>query len=98
LGKVSFFLWLLLLSFTIICIGSCFRQVESAKKNYHGACKEEKLASMRETNGKGDPAAPADQLKKLTEKVDKCKQDSQKVSALARRSHPPRRPSWFSMH
>lgn len=95
MGKVSFFLWLLLLSFTIICIGSCFRQVESAKKNYHGACKEEKLASMRETNGKADPAVD---LKKLSEKVEKCKQDSQKVSALARRSHPPRRPSWFSMH
>lgn len=43
------------------------------------ACKEEKLASMREANSKAEASVTADQQKKLHEKVDKCKQDSQKV-------------------
>lgn len=47
------------------------------------ACKEEKLASIREANGRGEASVTADQQKKLHEKVDKCKQDSQKVSASA---------------
>ena len=78
-----------LLAFSIMCIASCLHQVEAAKKNYHAACKEEKLASIREANGKADPNTAADQQKKLTEKVDKCKQDSQKVRASARWIHPP---------
>lgn len=45
------------------------------------ACKEEKLASTREANSKGETPMPADQQKKLHEKLDKCKQDSQKVRA-----------------
>lgn len=47
------------------------------------ACKEEKLASTREANSKGEASLTADQQKKLHEKVDKCKQDSQKVRASA---------------
>lgn len=47
------------------------------------ACKEEKLASIREANSKGEASVTADQQKKLHEKVDKCKQDSQKVRASA---------------
>lgn len=47
------------------------------------ACKEEKLASTREANSKGEASVTADQQKKLHEKVDKCKQDSQKVRASA---------------
>lgn len=48
------------------------------------ACKEEKLASIREreANSKGEASVTADQQKKLHEKVDKCKQDSQKVRAV----------------
>lgn len=45
------------------------------------ACKEEKLASTREANSKGEASAAADQQKKLSEKLEKCKQDSQKVRA-----------------
>lgn len=54
-------------------------QMEAAKKTYHMACKEEKLAAAREANGKTEASVTADQQKKLHEKVDKCKQDSQKV-------------------
>ncbi|XP_073324894.1 protein kinase C and casein kinase substrate in neurons protein 1 [Pagrus major] len=55
------------------------KELEAAKKSYHMACKEEKLASIREANSKGEASVTADQQKKLTEKVDKCKQDSQKA-------------------
>lgn len=46
------------------------------------ACKEERMASIREANSKGEASVTADQQKKLQEKLDKCKQDSQKVRAL----------------
>ncbi|KAG7226766.1 hypothetical protein INR49_014115 [Caranx melampygus] len=55
------------------------KELEAAKKSYHMACKEEKLASTREANCKGEASVTADQQKKLHEKVDKCKQDSQKA-------------------
>ncbi|XP_031753729.1 protein kinase C and casein kinase substrate in neurons protein 2 isoform X1 [Xenopus tropicalis] len=55
------------------------KEVEAAKKAYHAACKEEKLATSRETNSKADPAMNPEQLKKLQDKVEKSKQDSQKT-------------------
>lgn len=55
------------------------KELEAAKKSYHMACKEEKLASTREANSKGEASVTADQQKKLHEKLDKCKQDSQKA-------------------
>ncbi|TDH13691.1 hypothetical protein EPR50_G00035990 [Perca flavescens] len=55
------------------------KELEAAKKSYHMACKEEKLASIREANSKGEASLTADQQKKLQEKVEKCKQDSQKA-------------------
>lgn len=57
-----------------------YKQMETAKKSYHLACKEEKLAATREANGKTEASVTADQQKKLHEKVDKCKQDMQKVT------------------
>lgn len=54
-------------------------QVDAAKKTYHMARKEEKVASMREANIKAEASVTAEQQKKIHEKVDKCKQDSQKV-------------------
>ena len=71
--------------------GSCSRggglppfplpQLEAAKKAYHLACKEEKLAVTREMNSKTEQSVTAEQQKKLQDKVDKCKQDVQKVPA-----------------
>lgn len=67
-----------------------FVQVEAAKKTYHMACKEEKVASMREANIRSEASVTAEQQKKIHEKVDKCKQDSQKVRVPGvRRSHGP---------
>uniref|UniRef100_A0A674AQE0 Protein kinase C and casein kinase substrate in neurons 1b n=1 Tax=Salmo trutta TaxID=8032 RepID=A0A674AQE0_SALTR len=55
------------------------KELETAKKTYHLACKEEKVASIREANSKADASVTADQQKKLLDKVDRCKQDSQKA-------------------
>ncbi|XP_062329519.1 protein kinase C and casein kinase substrate in neurons protein 1 [Osmerus eperlanus] len=55
------------------------KELDAARKLYHLACKEEKLALTREANSKAEPAVAAEQQKKLHEKVDKCKQDSQKA-------------------
>lgn len=58
------------------------------------ACKEEKLASIREANSKGETSTSADQQKKLQDKLDKCKQESEKVRAISCRvdRRPQRRP------
>ena len=65
-------------------------QLDAARKLYHLTCKEEKLALTREANSKAEPAVAAEQQKKLHEKVDKCKQDSQKVRVP--RTTPPHPP------
>ncbi|XP_023421143.1 protein kinase C and casein kinase substrate in neurons protein 2 [Cavia porcellus] len=51
------------------------KEVETSKKAYHAACKEEKLAISREANSKSDPSLNPEQLKKLQDKIEKCKQD-----------------------
>ncbi|XP_051780617.1 protein kinase C and casein kinase substrate in neurons protein 1 [Erpetoichthys calabaricus] len=55
------------------------KEMEAAKKTYHMACKEEKLAAQREANSKAEASVTPDQQKKLQDKVDKCKQDVQKA-------------------
>ncbi|TRY86850.1 hypothetical protein DNTS_025617 [Danionella cerebrum] len=55
------------------------KEVETAKKTYHLACKEEKIASAREASSKAEASVTSDQQKKLQEKVDKCKNDVQKA-------------------
>ncbi|XP_051997583.1 protein kinase C and casein kinase substrate in neurons protein 1 [Xyrauchen texanus] len=55
------------------------KELETAKKTYHMACKEEKIASTREANSKAEASVTSDQQKKLQEKVDKCKNDVQKA-------------------
>ncbi|MBN3283076.1 PACN1 protein, partial [Polyodon spathula] len=55
------------------------KEVETAKKVYHLACKEEKLAAVREANSKAEASVTPDQQKKLQDKVDRCKQDVQKA-------------------
>lgn len=67
-----------MLTKSVFC-GAGDNQMEAAKKTYHMACKEEKLAAAREANGKTEASVTPDQQKKLHEKVDKCKQDAQKV-------------------
>nr|KAF6341778.1 protein kinase C and casein kinase substrate in neurons 1 [Myotis myotis] len=51
------------------------KELEAAKKAYHLACKEEKLAVTREMNSKTEQSVTPEQQKKLQDKVDKCKLD-----------------------
>lgn len=51
------------------------------------ACKDEKVASVREANSKGEASVTADQQKKLNDKLDKCKQESEKVRMLFLAQH-----------
>ncbi|XP_051886257.1 protein kinase C and casein kinase substrate in neurons protein 2-like isoform X2 [Pristis pectinata] len=55
------------------------KEVETAKKAYHAACKEEKLAISRESNNRSESNTNPEQMKKLQDKVEKSKQDVQKT-------------------
>ncbi|KAM9705462.1 protein kinase C and casein kinase substrate in neurons protein 2 isoform 3-T3 [Menidia menidia] len=55
------------------------KEVETMKKSYHSACKEEKLAASRETNSKLESNNNPETQKKLQEKVEKCQQEVQKT-------------------
>ncbi|XP_028285556.1 protein kinase C and casein kinase substrate in neurons protein 2 isoform X2 [Parambassis ranga] len=55
------------------------KEMETMKKAYHSACKEEKLAASRETNSKLESNNNPDAQKKLQEKVEKCQQEVQKT-------------------
>ncbi|XP_030642106.1 protein kinase C and casein kinase substrate in neurons protein 2 isoform X2 [Chanos chanos] len=54
------------------------KEVDTMKKAYHAACKEEKLATSRENTSKLESNTNPDALKKLQDKVEKCQQDVQK--------------------
>ncbi|KAG9335770.1 hypothetical protein JZ751_003681 [Albula glossodonta] len=47
------------------------KEMETAKKTYHMACKEEKLAATREANGKADASAK-EKYEKSLEELGKC--------------------------
>ncbi|XP_035384208.1 protein kinase C and casein kinase substrate in neurons protein 2 isoform X2 [Electrophorus electricus] len=55
------------------------KEVDTMKKAYHAACKEEKLATNRENNSKMENSANPEAQKKLQDKVEKCQQDMQKT-------------------
>nr|XP_057933631.1 protein kinase C and casein kinase substrate in neurons protein 2 isoform X4 [Doryrhamphus excisus] len=55
------------------------KEVETMKKSYHSACKEEKLAASRETNSKLESNNNPEAQKKLQEKVEKCQQEAHKT-------------------
>ncbi|XP_051912024.1 protein kinase C and casein kinase substrate in neurons protein 2 isoform X6 [Hippocampus zosterae] len=55
------------------------KEVETMKKLYHSACKEEKLAASRETNSKLESNNNPEAQKKLQEKVEKCQQEAHKT-------------------
>lgn len=80
-GRVDEWPYLLQLTSRRPAACSASPQLEAAKKAYHLACKEEKLAVTREMNSKTEQSVTPEQQKKLQDKVDKCKQDVQKVPA-----------------
>lgn len=54
-------------------------QVESSKKSYHQARKEERTAVTRENHAKADPTKCPEEVQKLQERVEKCSQQAEKV-------------------
>ncbi|CAE1254400.1 PACSIN [Acanthosepion pharaonis] len=52
-----------------------YQKVILAKKEYHASCKQEKSTANQENNAKGDPSIPVEQVKKLGEKLQKCRTD-----------------------
>lgn len=76
-------------------------QVETSKKNYHAARKEEKTAHTRENHAKADSSVSQEQLRKLQERVEKCTQEAEKVStewSRITRMRLPRRRHWLHCH
>ncbi|XP_072529324.1 protein kinase C and casein kinase substrate in neurons protein 2 isoform X2 [Salminus brasiliensis] len=55
------------------------KEVDTMKKAYHTACKEEKLATSRENTSKLESNTNPEAQKKLQDKVEKCQQDVQKT-------------------
>ncbi|KAG9352144.1 hypothetical protein JZ751_020557 [Albula glossodonta] len=55
------------------------KDVESAKKSYHQARKDEKTAVTRETHAKADPSKSQEEVRKLQERVEKCSQEAEKA-------------------
>lgn len=53
-------------------------KVEKAKVDYHTACKGERSASTQEKNASGDSSLSPDQVKKLQDKLTRCRDDVQK--------------------
>ncbi|XP_075967451.1 protein kinase C and casein kinase substrate in neurons protein 2 isoform X2 [Anarhichas minor] len=62
------------------------KEMETMKKSYHSACKEEKLAASRETNSKLESNNNPDAQKKLQEKLEKCQQEGQKTKERYQKS------------
>lgn len=62
---------------------SLLLQVETSKKNYHAARKEEKTAHTRENHAKADSSVSQEQMRKLQERVEKCTQEAEKVRVLS---------------
>ncbi|KAJ8387037.1 hypothetical protein AAFF_G00162140 [Aldrovandia affinis] len=55
------------------------KEVETVKKAYHSACKEEKLATSRENSSKMESNSNPETQKKLQDKVEKCQQEMLKA-------------------
>ncbi|XP_048829066.1 protein kinase C and casein kinase II substrate protein 3-like isoform X2 [Brienomyrus brachyistius] len=55
------------------------KNVESSKKSYHQARKEERTAVTRENHAKADPTKCQEEVQKLQERVEKCSQQAEKA-------------------
>nr|XP_009301745.2 protein kinase C and casein kinase substrate in neurons protein 3 isoform X1 [Danio rerio] len=55
------------------------KEVESTKKGYHSARKEERTALTRETHAKADPTKSQDEVRKFTDRLEKCTQEAEKA-------------------
>lgn len=61
------------------CLTCACVQVESTKKSYHQARKEEWTAANREAHAKADPTKSQEEVRKYTTRAERCNQDTEKV-------------------
>lgn len=59
-----------------------YLKVESSKKSYHQARKEEWTAMTRETHAKADPTKSQEEVRKYTTRVERCNQEAEKVQNI----------------
>ncbi len=52
---------------------------EKSRRDYHGACKAERSAITADKNAAGDATVSGEQAKKLTEKVDRCREEKERA-------------------
>ncbi|KAM3918456.1 protein kinase C and casein kinase substrate in neurons protein 3 isoform 1-T3 [Leptodactylus fuscus] len=57
------------------------KDVETAKKRYHAARKDERSAQVREDHSKADASVSQEQLRKLQDRVERCNQEAEKEKA-----------------
>ncbi|XP_041111069.1 protein kinase C and casein kinase substrate in neurons protein 2-like isoform X2 [Polyodon spathula] len=62
------------------------KEMDSTKKAYHAACKDEKLAISRENASKLDPNMNPETMKKLQDRVEKSSQEVQKMKEKYKKS------------
>ncbi|XP_016140046.1 protein kinase C and casein kinase II substrate protein 3-like [Sinocyclocheilus grahami] len=55
------------------------KDVESTKKSYHQARKEERTSLTRETHAKADPTKSQDEVRKFTDRLEKFTQEAEKL-------------------
>ncbi|XP_067256193.1 protein kinase C and casein kinase substrate in neurons protein 3 isoform X2 [Chanodichthys erythropterus] len=55
------------------------KDVESTKKSYHQARKEERTALTRENHAKADPTKSQEEVRKFTDRLEKCTQEAEKA-------------------
>ncbi|XP_071974853.1 protein kinase C and casein kinase substrate in neurons protein 3 isoform X1 [Engystomops pustulosus] len=58
------------------------KDVETAKKRYHAARKDERSAQVREDHSKADASVSQEQIRKLQERVERCNQEAEKEKAV----------------
>lgn len=56
--------------------------MESSKKIYHQARKEERTALTRETHAKADTTKSPEEVRKFTDRLEKCTQEAEKVTQV----------------
>lgn len=56
--------------------------MESSKKSYHQARREEWTAVTRETHAKADPSKSQEEVRKYTTRVERCSQEAEKVQNI----------------
>ncbi|KAF4082901.1 hypothetical protein AMELA_G00133940 [Ameiurus melas] len=55
------------------------KDVETTKKSYHQARKEERTAMTRETHARADTTKSPEEVRKFTDRVEKCTQEAEKA-------------------